>query len=129
MCFLASSLRRKIAFCAALRSSFSRSQRDLSAGWMSSRIPAIGLTAFRCHPPEGGCKLNSGANAIVPSSFADGVRRGRADNPVHEGKLLDGYLGDDEGIEVSVAHAPVDVVESERQRHPPLDQHLEVARS
>ena len=44
---------------------------------------------------------------------------------MHEGELGHRHLRNDERIEVGVAHAAIDIVERERQRHPALNQGIE----
>src|SRR4029077_1288278 len=92
---------------------------------MSSRMPAIVHHPSCARRRIWRSQLNSGGNAIVPQ----GLRGSVADDAVHEGELRYRHLGDDEGVEVAVSYAAVDVVKRQRQRHPPLDERLEVARA
>lgn len=49
-----------------------------------------------------------------------------AHQPVDEAQLLDDVMGQDERIEIRLTHAAVEAVHRGRQRHPGLDQRIEI---
>ena len=54
------------------------------------------------------------------------LRTGIFDDVVHEAKLRDGRLGEDEGIQVGEPHASIEAVQRVREWEPRTDQVVEI---